>query len=46
MPPYRGFNSWDSYGAAVTEAELRENARFMAEHLLPYGYQYIVCDIQ
>ncbi len=46
MRPPRGFNSWDSYGAAVTEQELKENARFMAEHLLPYGYEYLVCDIQ
>ncbi len=46
MRPPRGFNSWDSYGAAVTEEELKENARFMAEHLLEYGYEYLVCDIQ
>ena len=32
-----GWNSWDCYGAAVTEDIVRRNAEFMAEHgrLLP-----------
>ena len=41
-----GWNSWDCYGAGVTEQALRENARFMAAHLLPYGWNTLVCDIQ
>ena len=45
VPP-RGWNSWDSYGTAVTEAEVLANARFMAEHLLPYGWDTVVVDIQ
>lgn len=32
--------------AGVTEEALRENARFMAAHLLPYGWNTLVCDIQ
>ena len=28
-----GWNSWDCYGAAVTEDIVRRNAEFMAEHL-------------
>ena len=32
--------------AGVTEKALRENARFMAAHLLPYGWNTLVCDIQ
>ena len=41
-----GWNSWDCYGAGVTEEALRENARFMAAHLLPFGWNTLVCDIQ
>ena len=31
--PPLGWNSWDCYGAAVTEEEIRGNAEYMAEHL-------------
>lgn len=41
-----GWNSWDCYGAAVTEETVRENAEFMAKHLKKYGWEYIVVDIQ
>ena len=41
-----GWNSWDCYGAAVTEDIVRKNAEFMAEHLKKYGWEYIVVDIQ
>lgn len=41
-----GWNSWDCYGAAVTEDIVRQNARFMAEHLKQYGWEYVVVDIQ
>lgn len=41
-----GWNSWDCYGAAVTEEIVRKNAEFMAEHLKEYGWEYIVVDIQ
>ncbi len=44
--PPMGWNSWDCYGAAVTEKQLLQNADFMAEHLKAYGWEYIVCDIQ
>ena len=40
-----GWNSWDCFGAAVTESELRENAIYMAKNLKKYGWEYIVCDI-
>lgn len=45
IPP-RGWNSWDSYGTAVTEAEVLANARFMAKNLLPHGWDTVVVDIQ
>jgi hypothetical protein len=41
-----GWNSWDCFGAAVTEKQIKENADYMAKHLKPYGWEYIVCDIQ
>ena len=41
-----GWNSWDGYGAAVTEGIVRQNAAYMAEHLKPFGYDYVVVDIQ
>ncbi|WP_079913077.1 glycoside hydrolase family 27 protein [Paenibacillus sp. 32352] len=44
--PPMGWNSWDCYGAAVTEAEIRGNADYMAQHLKDYGWEYIVVDIQ
>ena len=41
-----GWNSWDCYGAAVTEKEVRQNAGFMAANLKEYGWEYVVVDIQ
>ncbi len=45
VPPM-GWNSWDCYGAAVREEEIRANAEYMANHLREYGWEYIVVDIQ
>ncbi|MBR3771915.1 MAG: glycoside hydrolase family 27 protein, partial [Clostridium sp.] len=42
----RGWNSWDCYGAAVTEDIVRKNAEYMAKNLKDAGYEYIVVDIQ
>lgn len=44
--PPMGWNSWDSYGTTVTEAEVKANAEFMAKHLKSHGWQYVVVDIQ
>jgi alpha-galactosidase len=44
--PPMGWNSWDAYGTTVTEAEVKANADVMAASLKPYGWQYIVVDIQ
>ncbi len=41
-----GWNSWDCYGASVTEETVRANAAYMAEHLKQYGWEYVVVDIQ
>ncbi|WP_235866355.1 glycoside hydrolase family 27 protein [Serinibacter arcticus] len=40
-----GWNSWDCFGTTVTETEVLANAAFMAEHLLPYGWNTVVIDI-
>ena len=44
--PPMGWNSWDCYGAAVTEDTVRKNADYMAAHLKDYGWEYVVVDIQ
>lgn len=40
-----GWNNWDSYGEAVTEADIRANARVMAQRLKRFGWRYIVVDM-
>ena len=44
--PPMGWNSWDAYGISVREAEIRANAQWMAQHLKPYGWQYVVVDME
>ena len=44
--PPMGWNSYDYYDTNVTEADVLANAAFMAEHLKPYGWEYVVVDIQ
>ncbi len=44
--PPLGWNSWDSFGTTVTEAEVKANADYMAANLARHGWQYIVVDIQ
>ena len=44
--PPMGWNSWDCYGAAVTEKTVRENADYMAKYFKAYGWEYVVVDIQ
>ena len=45
LPP-KGWNSWDVYGASVTEKEVRRNAEYLSKNLRKYGYKYVVVDIQ
>ena len=42
--PPMGWNSYNCYGATVTEAEVKANADFMAAHLKHLGWAYIVID--
>lgn len=46
LTPPMGWNSWDCYGASVTESEVRKHADFMSRELKEYGWEYIVVDIQ
>jgi hypothetical protein len=46
LTPPMGWNSWDCYGANVTESEVRENADYLAANLKQYGWEYIVVDIR
>lgn len=45
LPP-KGWNSWDCYGATVTEEEVIGNAEYMKTHLLEHGWEYVIVDIQ
>ena len=42
--PPMGWNSWDSYGLTVNEAEFRANMVVMAAQLKEFGWQYVVID--
>jgi len=42
--PPMGWNSYDSFGATVTEQEVRDNAKMMAVHLKRFGWEYVVVD--
>ena len=44
--PPMGWNSWDCFATTVTEAQAKANADAMTDKLKPYGWQYIVVDIQ
>ncbi len=42
--PPMGWNSWDSYGLTINEAEYKANADWLAKHLKRFGWQYAVVD--
>lgn len=42
--PPMGWNSWDSYGLTITEAQFRSNADVLRDKLKPFGWQYAVID--
>jgi len=44
--PPMGWNSWDAFGTTITETQAREQADFMAAHLLPHGWRILTVDIQ
>ena len=44
--PPMGWNSYDNFGAGVTEPDVLSNAAYVKEHLLAYGWQYVVIDFR
>ena len=44
--PPMGWNSWNSFGPTITEAQALENADIMVAKLLPSGYNVFTVDIQ
>jgi len=46
LAPPMGWNSWDCFGPSVREDEVKANVDYMAEHLLKFGWDTIVVDIQ
>lgn len=44
--PPMGWNSYDYYDTTVNEADIRENAEYMAKNLKEYGWEYVVIDIE
>ncbi len=46
LTPPMGWNSWDCFGPSVVESEVKQNADYMAENLLEFGWEYVVVDIR
>lgn len=44
--PPMGWNSWDNFATTLTEAQAKAQADFLAVHLKPHGWEYLVVDIQ
>jgi hypothetical protein len=42
--PPMGWNSYNCFGSAVHEDEVKANAQYMAKYLKKYGWRYIVVD--
>ncbi len=43
--PALGWNSYNCYGNSVHDVDIMANAKYMAENLKPFGWQYVVVDI-
>lgn len=44
--PPLGWNSWDGYGTTINEGQFKANADWFAKHLKPFGWQYVVIDME
>jgi hypothetical protein len=42
--PPMGWNSWDAFGTTIDERSFRASAQWIAQHLKPFGYQYVTID--
>jgi alpha-galactosidase len=43
--PPMGWNSWNSFGVTVNEAQVKANADYLAKHLKRFGWEYVVVDL-
>jgi hypothetical protein len=46
LTPPMGWNSYDNFGDAVTEAETMANAEWLKQHLQPFGWDTVVVDFR
>lgn len=46
LTPPMGWNSWDGYGTTINEADFKANADWFAKRLKPFGWQYVVVDME
>ena len=44
--PPMGWNSWDGYGTTIKEDQFKANAEWFAKNLKPFGWQYVVVDME
>jgi alpha-galactosidase len=44
--PPMGWNSWDGYGTTINEEQFKSNAKWMAENLKTFGWEYAVVDME
>src|SRR6202451_2979471 len=44
--PPMGWNSWAGYGTTIREDEFKANADWFTKHLKPFGWQYVVVDLE
>ncbi len=44
LTPPMGWNSYDSFGASVTEQDMLDQAKAVRTHLQPHGWNYVVID--
>jgi len=44
--PPMGWNSWDAYGTTINEGDFKANAEWFARYLKPFGWQYVVVDME
>jgi hypothetical protein len=44
--PPMGWNSWDGYGTTITEDQFKTNVAWFAQHLKPFGWQYVTIDME
>lgn len=43
--PPMGWNSWNSFGVTVNEAQVKANAEYMAKNLRRFGWDHVVVDL-